>query len=121
MSRSTAMRCFRVAVSSAALAFLIPLASLAQQQTQDSKQHWSVVTISTVKPEMQDQFEAFQKEMMMAFKKAEVPSRVVLQALMGDLLEYVTVYPIANFADLDGPSPAERALGKDAYDSARAK
>jgi hypothetical protein len=122
MSRNTATRCFRVAASSAALVVVLPFASHAQQQpAQASKAQWSVITVATVKAEMRDQFEAFQKELMMAFKKAEVPSRIVLQPVMGDLLEYVTIYPIANFADLDGPSPAERSLGKDGLASSMAK
>lgn len=121
MSRNTALRCFRVAVLPAALTLLVPLASLAQQSPPNSKAHWSVVTIATVKPEMRDQFDALQKEMMMAFKKAEVPSRVVLDSVMGDMLEYVSVYPVASFADLDGPPVAERSLGKDGYASLRAK
>jgi len=122
MSRNTVTRCFRVAASSAALAVVLPFASHAQQKpAQGAKAQWNVITVATVKPEMRDQFEAFQKELMMAFKKAEVPSRVVLQPVMGDLLEYVTIYPIANFADLDGPSPAERTLGKDGLASSMAK
>jgi hypothetical protein len=122
MSRNTATRCFRVAACSATLAVFLPFASLAQQQpAQGSKAQWSVITVATVKPEMRDQFEAFQKELMTAFRKAEVPSRVVLQPVMGDLLEFVTIYPIANFADLDGPSPAERTLGKDGLASSMAK
>jgi len=70
---------------------------------------------------MRDQFEAFQKEMMMAFKKAEVPSRIVLQSLMGDLLEFVSIYPVASFAELDGSSPAERSLGKEGLASLTAR
>ena len=33
--------------------------------------------------------------------------------MMGDLFEYVSVVPLAKFADMDGPSPVERALGKE--------
>jgi hypothetical protein len=36
----------------------------------------------------------------------------VLQTVMGNMLEYVSVAPLAHFADMDGPSPVERALGK---------
>src|SRR5437763_16085616 len=73
---------------------------------------WSVVTLTTIKPEMRSEYEAFQKEMSAAYKKAEVPSRAVLQTIMGNVLEYVSVAPLAHFADMDGPSPIERALGK---------
>jgi hypothetical protein len=73
---------------------------------------WSLVTVTTIKPEMRSDYEAFQKEMSAAYKKVEVPSRAVLQTIMGNLLEYVSVTPLAHFADMDGPSPVERALGK---------
>ncbi|MFL6448277.1 MAG: hypothetical protein ACJ746_11390 [Bryobacteraceae bacterium] len=73
---------------------------------------WSLVMITTVKPEMRSDYEAFQKEMSAAYKKAQVPSRAVLQTVMGNLLEYISVAPLAHFADMDGPSPVERALGK---------
>jgi hypothetical protein len=62
---------------------------------------------------MRTEFEGWQKQMTAAYKKAEVPSRIVLQTVMGDLFEYVTVTPLAKFADMDGPSPLERAVGKD--------
>jgi hypothetical protein len=46
---------------------------------------WSVVTVATIKPDMRSDFEAFQKAITAAYKKAEVPSRAVLQTVMGDL------------------------------------
>jgi len=73
---------------------------------------WSLVTLTTIKPEMRANYEAFQKEMSAAYKKAEVPSRAVLQTMMGNVFQYVSVTPLAHFADMDGPSPVERALGK---------
>jgi hypothetical protein len=74
---------------------------------------WSIVTITTIKPDMRSDYEAWQKEITAAFKKADVPSRAVLQTMMGNLFEYISVSPIAHFADMDGPSPIERALGKE--------
>jgi len=74
---------------------------------------WSVVTITTIKPDTRSDYEAWQKEITAAYKKAGVPSRAVLQTVMGNLLEYVSVSPLAHFADMDGPSPLERALGKE--------
>src|SRR3989442_559592 len=74
---------------------------------------WSVVTITTIKPEMRTEYETWQKQLTAAYKRAEVPSRAVLQTVMGNLYEYVSVFPIAHFADMDGPSPVERALGKE--------
>jgi hypothetical protein len=59
------------------------------------------------------EYEAWQKQLTAAYKKAEVPSRAVLQTMMGDLFEYVSVAPLAKFADMDGASPVERALGKE--------
>ena len=32
---------------------------------------------------------------------------------MGDLFEYISITPLAKFADMDGAPPVERALGKD--------
>ena len=74
---------------------------------------WSLVTITTIKPDARSDYEAWQKEITAAYKKAEVPSRAVLQTVMGNLLEYVSVSPLTHFANMDGPSPIERALGKE--------
>jgi len=74
---------------------------------------WSLVTITTIKPDARSEYEAWQKEVTAAFKKAEVPSRAVLQTVMGNLFEYVSVSPLTHFANMDGPSPIERALGKE--------
>jgi len=73
---------------------------------------WSLVTVTTIKPEMRSDYEAFQRDISAAYKKAQVPSRAVLQTMMGNVLEYVSVAPLAHLADMDGPSPVERALGK---------
>src|SRR3954447_15556682 len=73
---------------------------------------WSLVTVTTIRPEMRADYESWQKEVSAAYKKAEVPSRAVLQTVMGNLLEYVSVTPLAHFADMDGLSPIERAMGK---------
>jgi len=74
---------------------------------------WSLVTITTIKADARSDYEGWQKEVTAAYKKAQVPSRAVLQTVMGDLLEYISVSPLTHFADLDGPSPIERALGKE--------
>jgi hypothetical protein len=74
---------------------------------------WSLVTVATIKPDMRSDFEVWQKEITTAYKKAEVPSRAVLQTVMGDPFEYVSVAPLVRFADMDGLSPIERALGKE--------
>jgi hypothetical protein len=104
----------RVCASAALLAFaLASVQTLLAQPPSESTPKWSLVTLTTIKPEMRAEYEAWQKQMTAAYKKAEVPSRAVLQTVMGDLFEYVTVTPLAHFADMDGASPVERALGKD--------
>lgn len=102
----------RVCASSALLAVALAGVQTLIAQS-ESAPRWSLVTITTIKPEMRAEYEAWQKQMTAAYKKAEVPSRAVLQTVMGDLFEYVTVTPLAHFADMDGASPVERALGKD--------
>jgi hypothetical protein len=67
--------------------------------------------ITVVKPGAVTEYEAIQKEVMAAYKKAGVRSRAVLQTIFGDLHEYVSVTPIAKFGDLDGTGPLEKALG----------
>jgi hypothetical protein len=52
---------------------------------------WSLVTVATIKPDMRSDFEVWQREITAAYKKAGVPSRAVLQTVMGDLFEYVSV------------------------------
>src|SRR5690242_13289008 len=95
-----------------ALALAIGPCLLAQSQTPQTPK-WSVVTFTTIKPDMRAEFEAWQKELTAAYKKADVPSRAVVQTLLGDLFEYISISPISRFGDLDGPSPVERALGKE--------
>src|SRR3954462_6595335 len=62
---------------------------------------WSLVTVTTIKPEMRSDYEAFQRDISAAYKKAQVPSRAVLQTMMGNVLEYVSVAPLAHLADMD--------------------
>jgi hypothetical protein len=70
--------------------------------------------LTVVKPEARAEYEAAQKEITAAYKKAGVRSRAVLQTIFGDLNEYVSVTPIAKFADMDGTGPLDRALGAEA-------
>jgi hypothetical protein len=115
MHRSREIRaCFSIGALLAALA-LSTVPAVTAQST--SAPEWSLVTITTIKPEMRSEYEGWQKEISAAYKKAEVPSRAVLQTIMGDLFEYVSVAPLAHFADMDGPTPIERALGKAEADS----
>lgn len=86
---------------------------LAQSPPASTAPKWSLVVITTIKPDARSEYEAWQKEMTAAYKKADVPSRAVLQTVMGDLFEYISVTPLSHFADMDGASPVERALGKE--------
>jgi hypothetical protein len=67
--------------------------------------------VTRVKPEARTEYEAVQKEISAAYKKAGVPFRAVLQTVFGDLQEYVSVTPISKFAEMDDTGPLERALG----------
>ena len=69
--------------------------------------------VTQVKPEARLEWEALQKEITAAYKKAGVPSRAVLQTVFGDLNEFISVAPLAKFADMDGDGPLQRALGAD--------
>jgi antibiotic biosynthesis monooxygenase (ABM) superfamily enzyme len=97
-------------------ALVLANASTGREQSQMAAPKWSVVTFVSVKPDQVSEFEAWQKELMAAYKKADVPSRDVVQTIMGDLFEYISIYPVSHFADLDGPTPVEHALGKEEAD-----
>ena len=66
---------------------------------------WSSIMITKVKPGARSEYEALQKDLMAAYKKADIPSRVVLQTVFGDLNEFVSVMPISKFSDMDGTAP----------------
>jgi hypothetical protein len=90
-------------------ALLSPVTCFAQE----TKPEFTVVTVYTVRPEMRSEFEAAQKEVTEAYRRAGVPSRVVSSTLLGNLLEYMAAYPIGKLADLDEPDPMVQALGQD--------
>jgi hypothetical protein len=58
------------------------------------------------------EYEATMKEITAAYKKAGAAARVVVQTVLGDLMEYTSIVPLANFAEMDGPSPLVKALGE---------
>jgi hypothetical protein len=91
--------------------FTLTLGLTAFAQT-TSAPEWSVVTNTQIKPEFRQEYEAAQKELSAAYKKAGLPSRVVVQTMLGDYAEYTSITPITKLADLDGPSPSVRALGE---------
>lgn len=71
-----------------------------------------LVTVTRVKPEMLEQWLALQEnEVVPALKKAGVGQRAVYQTLLGETAEFVSVRPLESFAEFNGPSPLERALG----------
>jgi hypothetical protein len=81
------------------------------------------VTIISVKPEMVTEFENFIKsETNPPLIKAGAKWREVWRTgTFGDVFEYVVVAPIDSFAQYDGPSPLEKALGKDGLEAWRTK
>jgi hypothetical protein len=73
-----------------------------------------LVTTTQVKPGMAADYRAIiQSETIPANKKAGVPWRWVFQSgpLSGQAGLYLTVTPVTNFAQFDGPNPMQRALG----------
>ncbi|HEV2688822.1 MAG TPA: hypothetical protein VGV35_09715 [Bryobacteraceae bacterium] len=104
-------RQFRAGALLLALALAIPSLSIAQQ---NPPPQWSMITSTQIKPEFRAEYEAIQKEITAAYKKSGVPSRIVAQITFGDVMEYVSIMPIAKFADLDGPSALAKALGGEA-------
>ena len=89
------------------------LVSLIAQDKAPKGPEWSYVAIFKIKPEKRAEFEGIQKEISAAYKQAGVPFRVVWQTTFGDINEYVSVAPLANFAAMDAPSPVVKALGAD--------
>lgn len=95
-----------------AAALLISAGAQTNAQTNTPAQPaWSVIVVSKVKPEARQEWEAYQKEVTAAYKKAGVPSRAVLQTVFGDLNEFVSVAPLSKFSEMDGDGPVVRALG----------
>jgi hypothetical protein len=89
----------------------IAIPSISIGQTQPSPQ-WSVITTTQIKPEFRQEYEAVQKEISAAYKKAGIPSRYVVQTILGELEEYVSIAPLGKLAEMDGPSPLVKAMGE---------
>jgi len=70
----------------------------------------SVVTQTQIKPEFRVEYEAAQKEISAAYKKAGV-QRLVVQTILGDVAEYVSITPLGKFAEMDGPPVMEKIMG----------
>src|SRR6266496_4381921 len=93
------------------LALTATLSGIAVAQPNASPD-WSIITSTQIKPEYRTEYEAAQKEISAAYKKAGIPSRIVVQTIMSDLMEYTSIAPLAKYADLDGPSQLVKALGE---------
>lgn len=91
------------------LALTLALPGISTGQT-DSPPEWSVITMTQIKPEFRPEYEAAQKEISAAYKKAGV-QRLVVQTLLGDLDEYTSIVRLAKFAEMDGPTVLEKAAG----------
>ena len=109
--------CFRRTVS--VCLGIAACTSLGFAQEQKGPQ-WSVVTVVHVKPGMTANYEAYQKEVSAAYKKAGL-SRMVVQTIVGNLNEYTSIVPLKKLADLSGDSPLDRAMGPEAAAALRQK
>ena len=85
---------------------------------------WLVITQVIVKPEMMAEFQNFMKNTTNpALKKGGVKWREVCQSTnyAGDAFEFVIVAQFDKFADFDGASPLEKALGAQGFVDWQAK
>jgi hypothetical protein len=94
-----------------ALIAITPTAAQTADNQTAPKPEWSVVTVTKIRPDAILVHDGIQKEISAAYKKAG-SSRVVLQTLMGDRMEYVSITPLPNWADMDGPTLLARSLGE---------
>lgn len=81
------------------------------------------ITVLNVKPEMVAEWRDFAKnESIPALKKGGVKERSVWgTATFGDVFQYVTITPIESFAQYDGDSAIQKALGRDGAQAYLAK
>ena len=83
-------------------------------QNQASADTRSFVRITQVKPDMVGEWLAIQKsEVNPALKKGGIASRTLLETVLGNQYEYVSITPMGNYAELDADTPLIKALGKD--------
>ena len=82
------------------------------------------ITVVSVKPDMVLEFQNFMKTTTNpALKKGGLPWRAVWQSTgaAGNAFEYVLITPIGTFAEFDGPSALEKALGAQGFAGWQAK
>ena len=92
--------------------------SLAQNPTAAPTPEFLSITVVSVRPNMVADFQNFMKTTTNpALKKGGLKWREVWQntTAAGDAFEYVIVAPVGAFAEYDGPSPIEKALGAQGY------
>ena len=110
---------FALTASSMLLAILSGSVCFAQTTPPPAR---SAVTITHVNPAMLDEWVDLQKnEVMPALKKAGVPSRTTLRTVWGTGYEFVTITPLAKYADRDNPNQLTTALGAEASARLQAK
>jgi hypothetical protein len=102
-------RSFRVSAPALALTLSIPFISSGQPAAPPNQ--WSVITTSQIKPEFRAEYEAAQKEITAAYKKGGVASRLVVQTILGDVDEYISIAPLGKFAEMDEPTVLVKTLG----------
>lgn len=74
----------------------------------------SLVRITQVKPDMVTEWLAIQKnEVNPALKKGGVASRTLLETVLGNQYEYVSITPMGSYSEMDADNPLIKALGKD--------
>ncbi len=98
-----------------AICLCLPGAAAPQQREQAQKTAVSLLRIERVKPDMVAEYEDLVKnELAPALKKGGIAAQQAwATAGLGDFYHYIYINPIKGFALLDGPSPAEKALGRD--------
>jgi len=92
----------RLLGSAAVFALTLGLSNISLGQTQTAQQ-WSVITTVQIKPEFRTEMEAIQKEISAAYKKANL-TRLVVETILGDANEYISIAPLTKFAEMDSPS-----------------
>ncbi len=101
-----------------------PAATKAKPMADTAAQQWSSITVIRVKPEMLNEWQDLQKNVVNpALKKAGLKERGVFEtAVFGESYEYVVITPITAFAQYDDSmSPLRKTLGEDAYRDYQAK
>src|SRR5260370_3525970 len=100
---------------SCASAMVLAVGLSTAAMAQNAPTRWRV-TVTRVKPEMQNEWIDLQKnEVVPALKKGGVANRTVYATgLFGNAFEYIIVQPMGKFAEFDSPCAQAKALGPQA-------